>query len=403
MALGNVQLVCGMVMAVGPSSAASWFTQPGRRTASALLVGGILLAASGWVTLGLVAEALGVVQLFGDMSALLFSVLRALPYVGPAAASMQRAGVRAPHIVAAVFALAAGPAALSLSSSLGGSASASARVAAVLGGTGTQGGAAVRALLESGRFGEVRTMTRRAGSAEADALRDAGAEVVEGSLGDAGSLARLLEGADSVFALTLTRDDPADEAADGARLADALAAAAPACVVLSGGDEVPPAGGRLDAKHAVELEFRARGLPAVYLHTAFFYESLEARRGADGVVRAPLDPNEPLPLLAGEDVGRAAARVLAASDPARGCPPVAGVGDGSPADVVRLAGEITTPAAFAGAGGYERVAVAEAAGPPVVREMYEWLAAGHPGHARDSRHVGRLGARTVAQWRAAHR
>src|SRR5918992_532927 len=77
------------------------------------------------------------------------------------------------------------------------------KIIAVVGATGAQGGGLVRAILadRSGTFA-ARAITRHPDSDKAQALRDAGAEVVQGDTDDQASIERAFKGAYGVFALT---------------------------------------------------------------------------------------------------------------------------------------------------------------------------------------------------------
>ncbi len=72
----------------------------------------------------------------------------------------------------------------------------------VTGATGQQGGATAYELLKNGF--NVRAMTRNPGSDKAQALKKAGAEIVQGDLNDAASLEKALNGAWGVFAVQNT-------------------------------------------------------------------------------------------------------------------------------------------------------------------------------------------------------
>jgi uncharacterized protein YbjT (DUF2867 family) len=70
----------------------------------------------------------------------------------------------------------------------------------VTGGTGKQGGAVVKSLLERGH--EVRAVTRSTDSAKARELANADVTLVRASLEDTAALTKALEGATSLFAIT---------------------------------------------------------------------------------------------------------------------------------------------------------------------------------------------------------
>src|SRR5258706_12915042 len=69
----------------------------------------------------------------------------------------------------------------------------------VTGGTGQQGGAVVKSLLERGH--KVRAVTRNTDSAKARELANAGVTLVRASLEDTAALTKALEGATSLFAM----------------------------------------------------------------------------------------------------------------------------------------------------------------------------------------------------------
>ena len=71
----------------------------------------------------------------------------------------------------------------------------------VFGATGSQGGSVVQALLSAGNF-SVRATTRNVDSPKAQALKDAGCEVVKASYGDVASLEQALDGAHGAWFIT---------------------------------------------------------------------------------------------------------------------------------------------------------------------------------------------------------
>ena len=72
----------------------------------------------------------------------------------------------------------------------------------VTGSTGKQGGAVARALLERGH--KVRAITRDPNSSQAKLLANAGATLVAASLEDTAATRKALDGATSLFAMTVT-------------------------------------------------------------------------------------------------------------------------------------------------------------------------------------------------------
>src|ERR1700757_626480 len=94
----------------------------------------------------------------------------------------------------------------------------------VTGGTGKQGGAVVKSLLERGH--EVRAVTRNTDSAKARELAKAGVTLVRASLEDTAALVKALDGATSLFAVTTPFEaGPPAETRQGISAADAAKAA----------------------------------------------------------------------------------------------------------------------------------------------------------------------------------
>lgn len=197
---------------------------------------------------------------------------------------------------------------------------------AVLGATGAQGGATARALLGSGRFA-VRALTRRPGSRAAQALHDAGAEVVHADLDDPPTLRAAFAGTQGLFAVTpyWTHHSPERELEQARHIACAAAAAEVPHVVWSTqedtrrwvpleDEQLPTLRGRwkvphFDAKGAANAFFRERGVPTTLLTPSFFWENLvrfgmqPQRVAAGGLVFTLPMGTRPLPGMAVADIG----------------------------------------------------------------------------------------------------
>jgi uncharacterized protein YbjT (DUF2867 family) len=198
-------------------------------------------------------------------------------------------------------------------------------IVAVTGATGTQGGAAARALLASGW--RVRALVRDPRSAKARALAGAGAEVVAADMDDRASLDAALRGVYGVFSVQPTMGYPGtpptftveDELRLGGNVAEAAVQARVEHFVYA-------SVGAADAGHGIrrwqskaELEAHARrlGLPATVLRPVRFMENqVDPRFGTRGGVMADVVfPDVPVQLIAGADIGAFAA--LAFADPAQ--------------------------------------------------------------------------------------
>jgi uncharacterized protein YbjT (DUF2867 family) len=194
------------------------------------------------------------------------------------------------------------------------------RTILVTGATGAQGGSVARHLLARGGYA-VRALTRDPDSDRARALRDAGAETVQGDLSDPASLRAALEGADGVFGVTNFWEHFGREREHGRNLVDAVAASGveqfvfstlPHAKAISGGElEVP----HFDIKAELEQYARQRVPGATFIHVAFYYENFLSffppRRQEDGtfVVGFP-QGDTPLAGVAVEDLGGVVAPIF---------------------------------------------------------------------------------------------
>jgi uncharacterized protein YbjT (DUF2867 family) len=161
----------------------------------------------------------------------------------------------------------------------------------VTGGTGKQGGAVVKSLLERGH--EVRAVTRNTGSAKAKELANAGVTLVRSSLEDTAALTKALQGATSLFAMTTPLEGGTQgETRQGISAADAAKAAGAHLVFTSAG-----------------CANRRTGIP----HFDSKYEVEE--HIAKGVYATPLPPTRQLAQVAVADIGAVTVRLL--EDPSR--------------------------------------------------------------------------------------
>ncbi|MBB6094578.1 uncharacterized protein YbjT (DUF2867 family) [Povalibacter uvarum] len=193
----------------------------------------------------------------------------------------------------------------------------------VVGATGAQGGSVARHLLGTGRY-KVRCLTRHPDSSSAMALRQAGAEIVQGDLEDPPALRALLRDCDAVFGVTNYWEHGEREYVQGRNLVDAIRhsdvqhtilSTLPHTKLLSGGRlEVP----HFDTKARIEEYAREMELPATYLHVAFYYENFlnyfPPRRQPDGTyVFGFPQGTTPLAAIAASDIGGLVVAILAES------------------------------------------------------------------------------------------
>ncbi|HEX6097820.1 MAG TPA: NmrA/HSCARG family protein [Thermoanaerobaculia bacterium] len=216
----------------------------------------------------------------------------------------------------------------------------------VFGATGAQGGSVARALLSRGKF-KVRAITRKTDSPAANALRDLGAEIVQGDLDDPASLAAALEGVYGVFGVTNFWEHFDKEGPQGRNLVKAVADANVQHFIFS---TLPPVakatGGALKSPHfdlkAEHEEYaRSLGIPATFVHVPFYYENFlyffPPRPVGDGTYQFGFPQGDtPLAAISVQDVGPVVAPMFEEPEKYIG-------------KVVKLAGDEIPPQAYAAA------------------------------------------------------
>lgn len=194
------------------------------------------------------------------------------------------------------------------------------RPIAVIGATGQQGRSVVDALL-LGADVPIRALVRRPDAPAARALRARGVEVRQADQEDRQSVTDGLTDVAALFFMTTFEgaDGVAGEVRRGLTVADAAADANVPRVVYSsvGGAERDTGIPHFESKFEVEKRLRAL-VPTAFLRPTFFMENLapQLAPGHDGeiVIRLPMPGDVPIQMIAVNDVGRAAARLLV--DPA---------------------------------------------------------------------------------------
>ena len=184
-------------------------------------------------------------------------------------------------------------------------------VVVVTGSTGKQGGAVARGLLERGH--KVRAVTRDPNSSQAKSLANAGASLVAASLEDTAAIKKALEGATSLFSVTLPYGGTDAETRQGIAAADAAKAAGMHLVFTSVASANLPTGvPHFDSKHEVEKHIAKIGARATILAPASFMENLYfiKEQLAKGIYAVPLPAARALPQVAVADIGAVAVRVL---------------------------------------------------------------------------------------------
>jgi uncharacterized protein YbjT (DUF2867 family) len=205
------------------------------------------------------------------------------------------------------------------------------KIIAVVGATGAQGGALVRAILadRNGPFA-ARALTRKPGAEKGQALAAQGVEVVAADIDDEASVERAFAGAYGAFCVTNFWEhfSPERELAQATNLARAAKQAGVQHVIWStledtrkwiplSDDRMPTLGGKykvphFDAKGEADQVFRDLGVPTTFLLTSFYWENFiyfgaGPQRLPDGSLALVMPMGDrKLPGIAVEDIGKAA-------------------------------------------------------------------------------------------------
>ena len=179
------------------------------------------------------------------------------------------------------------------------------RTVLVFGATGRQGGATARHLLAKGW--QVRALTRDASQPAAQALKDAGVEVITGDYGDEAALEAAMRGVYGVFSVQAYGGE---EVRYGKLVADTAHAAGVQHFVYSSVQSASDLARVGDAsKWIIEQHIWALGLPATILRPSLFMDDvIGSRYGvADGVFSIAFRPDVAIGLIASDDIGALAA------------------------------------------------------------------------------------------------
>ncbi len=183
----------------------------------------------------------------------------------------------------------------------------------VTGATGNQGGAVARHLLQRGRF-KVRALVRDQNKPAAQALQQAGAELITADLNDRASLDRALQGVYGIFSVQVFSDGLDAEIRQGKLVADAAKTANIEHFVYSsvGSAERNTGVPHFDSKFQVEEYIRSIGLPYTILRPVFFFYNYNGMRPMieQGTLPQPLSPETKLQQLSEEDYGAMVAEVF---------------------------------------------------------------------------------------------
>ena len=188
----------------------------------------------------------------------------------------------------------------------------------VTGATGQQGGATARHLLADGW--NVKALTRNPNNPPAKALKDSGAELVQGDLADRARLDEILNGVYGVFSVQQFWEHGYDgELQQGKLLADAAKAAGVEHFVYSSVSSADKKTGlpHFDSKWLIEEHIRSLGIKATILRPVFFMENLLMPDFKDNILKGTLGislkTDVSLQMIGVDDIGAFAS--LAFGDP----------------------------------------------------------------------------------------
>lgn len=82
LAMGNALFLVGVMLIIGPTRSVRFFFQKRKIKGSVFFFIGMAMVLIGWPLIGIVLEAFGFVNLFGDFFPVVISFLRRMPVVG---------------------------------------------------------------------------------------------------------------------------------------------------------------------------------------------------------------------------------------------------------------------------------------------------------------------------------
>jgi hypothetical protein len=93
MRLGNLLVIAGIPMTIGPKRTASYFMDPKKTRASVCLAAGIFLVlVAGRPMFGIALEVFGLLNLFGNMFPVVLAIAKQMPVIGPLLSGSKNSG-----------------------------------------------------------------------------------------------------------------------------------------------------------------------------------------------------------------------------------------------------------------------------------------------------------------------
>lgn len=188
----------------------------------------------------------------------------------------------------------------------------------VVGATGNQGGAVTTAAINDGH--SVIAFTRDSGGDKEARLVEQGVDLAVGSLDEVDSIVRAAEGVDAMFAMTTPFAGLETEVRHGFNIAEAARAAeVPHLVFSSVSDaENHTRIGHFDSKWRIEERIGELGVPTTVVAPVFFMDNflfpMNTADIAAGRLRQAVAADQPLQMVAANDIGLVAAMVMGSPD-----------------------------------------------------------------------------------------
>eukprot|EP00665_Eupelagonemidae_sp_cell47_P011844 gene11843-5076_t len=82
LAMGNLLFLSGITLIIGPSKTYRFFFQKKKARGTSTFLGGMLLVLWGWPVFGILIEAFGFLNLFGDFFPIALGFMRNMPIIG---------------------------------------------------------------------------------------------------------------------------------------------------------------------------------------------------------------------------------------------------------------------------------------------------------------------------------
>jgi uncharacterized protein YbjT (DUF2867 family) len=188
----------------------------------------------------------------------------------------------------------------------------------VTGGTGNQGGAVARNLLQQGFT--VKVLTRNINSTKAQNLKKPGIELVRGDLNNADSYREHLKDVHGVFSVQTFENGVEEEINQGIKLATVAKEVGVKHFLYSSaiGADLNTNVPHIESKFKIENHIKQIGLPFTIIRPTSLYENFlipQVRKGIlKGKLVQPINRDTIQQYVAVEDIGKAAAKIFQNSD-----------------------------------------------------------------------------------------